>query len=75
MDKELAMNTLEELVSDGNAPPEVVQELLDIVMNDNESNMEFIPIRFIISNILELIFFNILLISVILFSFKSLKKF
>ena len=45
MDKELAMKTLEELVTNGNAPPEVVEELLEIVMNDNndeETDMELV---------------------------------
>jgi len=42
MDKELAMNTLDELVADGNAPPEVIQELLELIMDDNENNMKLV---------------------------------
>jgi len=41
MDKELALNTLEELVADGNAPPEVIQELLDLIMENND-NLELV---------------------------------
>ena len=37
MDKELAITTLEELVSSGNAPPEVIQELLELIMENNDN--------------------------------------